>query len=367
MNLPVIPELLLSASGKPVKTAAEWENFRRREIQCLFEEFVYGIRPIEKPSDISFKIKAKENYLGENITYKEIDICFSHYSFKVHGFLPPKTAKKIPAFVYVMHEYECERCNITTDIDCEFVDIREIIKRGFAVFIMPTYPIAADWEHDFHRTQGVFPVLDIGRTSASWATISAWSWGASRVLDYLETDEQIDTKKVTVAGHSRGGKTALWAGATDKRFFCAISNDSGCTGAAVLRGKTGEHIKEINRTDWFCENYRLFDDNEDFLPVDQHMLVAMLAPRYCYVASASEDDWADPAAERLACRLASEAYALYNKKGVVLPEENEIENDTAYHDGSIGYHVKTGPHSIGFFDWKLYLDFIETKIKAEMI
>lgn len=180
-------------------------------------------------------------------------------------------------------------------------------------------------------------------------------------MDYIETDTRYDNSKVIVVGHSRGGKTALWCAATDKRFKCAISNNSGCTGAAMHRTKKGEHIKDINRTDWFCENYKKFNENETMLPVDQHMLIAAIAPRLCYVSSSSEDSWADPAAERDSCRLASSVYELYNKKGAVLPNE-PIEVNKAYHDGMIGYHVKTGKHSITKYDWEMFLKFLSKKL-----
>ena len=133
----------------------------------------------------------------------------------------------------------------------------------------------------------------------------------------------------------------------------------------MLRGKTGEHIDFItSETDWFCENYSKYSDKEELLPVDQHMLLALIAPRPLYVASRYLDDWADPKSERRACVLAGEAYELYGKKGVVLPgiEAEEVECDTAYHEGCIGYHVTSGDHTICPSDWKMFMDFWDKKL-----
>ena len=357
-----IPELLTSVNGEKIDTVEKWENKRREEIMDLFSEYVYGVRPVERPDDIAFCVEREDNYLGYGVTKKTVSITFSGYTMKVYGFQPANITGKIPAIVYAMHEYEEERCNVVTDMVCEFVDIKEITRRGYAAFIMFTSCIAPDWEAKCEYKAGVYPLYDKERDEKSWATISAWSWGTSRVLDYIETDDELDATKVAVSGHSRGGKTALWAGATDPRFFVAYSNSSGCTGAAVLRGKKGEHIKDINITDWFCGNYHKFDDNEDALPVDQHMLIAAQAPRNCYIQSCSLDEWADPKAERLACRLANEAYALYGKTGIVLPEEGKVENDTAYHEGTIGYHMRSGSHCIIYEDWRHFLDFFDKKL-----
>ena len=323
-----IPELLTALNGEKIDSVEKWENIRRKEIMTLFSENVYGVRPVERPDDIAFSVEREENYLGTGITKKTVSITFSGHIIKVYGFQPGSITGKIPSIVYAMHEYEEERCNIVTGLECEFVDIKEIVKRGYGVFIMFTSFVVPDWEAKCEYKAGVYPLYDKERDEKSWATISAWSWGTSRVLDYIETDDELDETKVAVAGHSRGGKTALWAAATDQRFFCAYSNSSGCMGAALLRGKSGEHIKDINITDWFCQKYHSFNDNEDALPVDQHMLIAAQAPRNCYIQSCSLDDWADPKAERLSCRLAGEVYALYGKTSAVLPEEGKVEADT---------------------------------------
>ena len=359
-----IPEILTSVSGEKITTKEQWETYRRKEIMALFENFVYGVRPIERPTDLAFEATQEKNWLGLGITRKTVTIRFAGYSFKTYGFLADDAKGNIPCFDYIMHEAQSNKSQIEDDsfLNCVYIDILEICRRGYGIFITPTYPLAPDWDSHCNYREGIYPLYDTERKPNSWATISAWSCGLSRVLDYIETDADFDASRVITCGHSRGGKTALWAAATDTRFYSAISNCSGCTGAALLRGKLGEHIKDINITDWFCENYHSFNDNEEMLPVDQHMLLAAIAPRPCYVASASEDEWADPKAERLSCRLAKEVYALYGKTGIVLPDESEIKFDTAYHAGDVGHHTKTGVHGIVFSDWKYYLDFFDKEL-----
>ena len=359
-----IPELSKTISGQTVDSVEIWEKFRRPEIMNLMSEYIYGVQPVEKPEDLKFEVsEEKKLFTRHSITRKIIKISFSDYQFQVFGYMPLKCNKKIPAFVYVMHEFQEEKCDLENSIECPFVPIEDIVSRGYGIFIMPTSSIAPDCDAKAEYKQGIYPYIEpksYVRKDNSWATISAWSWGASRVMDFLETDSMIDRDKIIVVGHSRGGKTALWAAATDTRFCCAISNNSGCAGAAMHRTKIGEHIKDINRTDWFCNNYRKYNDKEDMLPVDQHMLIASISPRLCYVSSSSEDKWADPLAERYSCRLANEVYDLYGMKGVVLPDE-PVEMDKAYHEGNIGYHVKTGEHSITKQDWDMFLDFLNAK------
>ena len=363
------PILMKTLSGEMITDKQSWESFRKDEILHLFQHYVYGERPVERPEDLSFHVEAvNEDFHG--IIYKKITVSFRGYSFPVRAFLP-KADHPVPAFVYGMHEYEEERSNLDKDLDCTYVPVIDITSRGYAVFVIYFSTIYPDCDHHADYQAGIFTVLSPDRArrkESDWASISAWSWAESRVMDYIETDPAIDKDNVAVVGHSRGGKTALWCGATDSRFSLVISNCSGCTGAAMLRGKTGEHIDYITSvTDWFCANYSKYRDQENLLPVDQHMLLALMAPRLLYVASSSLDDWADPRSERRACVLASEAYELYGKKGVILPslEAVEVECDTAYHEGTIGYHVASGDHGICPSDWKMFMDFWDKKRETE--
>lgn len=361
------PVLMRTICGEQVTDKETWENYRREEILHLFEHYVYGQRPVERPDDLTFRTETvSEDFYG--LIYRKITVSFGGYSFPVLSFLP-KADHPVPAFVYVMHEYEEERSDFEKDPNCTYVPVLDITARGYGVFVVFLSNIYPDCDHKANYEAGIFTVFSPDRAKrqdSDWASISAWAWAASRVMDYIETNAAIDKENVAVAGHSRGGKTALWCGATDPRFSFVISNCSGCSGAAMLRGKTGEHLDYITTvTDWFCGNYGKYAANEELLPVDQHMLLALIAPRLLYVDSADADDWADPRSERRACVLANEAYALYGKQGVVLPgiEKEDVQCDEAYHEGTIGYHVATGAHGIDPSDWNHFMNFWEKKRK----
>lgn len=359
------PELLKTVSGDEVTTVEQWRE-RRAEILDLFQEHVYGRRPVERPEGLHFSVGyERQNYKGHRMIYRQMWIKFPGFAFRVNAFIP-YSDKPVPAFVHNMHDFHMESTCIVEKMDDLNVPVLDIVGRGYALFVIYNSDIYPDLEAQANHDCGIFSILGpkpADRKGDDWASIAAWSWAMSRVMDYLETEPLIDSKRVCPTGHSRGGKTSLWAAAMDERFSMAYSNDSGCMGTAVLRGKQGEHLEYIARvTDWFCGNIQQYRENEDALPVDQHMLVAAMAPRPVYVASSSQDLWADPEHERLSCRWASDVYEkIYGMKGAVLPEESEIKLNQGYHEGNIGYHVKTGPHSIRAQDWHLCMDFRDAK------
>lgn len=358
-----LPDPLLTANGKKV-TAKMWTASHREHTLEQFRTHIYGRNPVGRPKDLSFKItKTDPQALEGKATLKLIEI---HYSgpggkgmFNLSLFVPNEAKEPVPAFLLICNR-DRENIDHTRNVKSPFWPVERAIERGYAIAAFHNSELDPD-KHDKFKNgvHGVFDVKDKPRAKDAWGTIAAWAWGASRVMDYFETDEAIDAKHVAVLGHSRGGKTALWCGAQDERFALTISNNSGCTGAALARRKSGERVTRINKSfpHWFCENYKAFNEKEDELPVDQHQLIALMAPRLVYVASATEDTWADPQGEFLACVHAGPVYELLGLKGVGASEMPKPE--APRHTGHIGYHLRTGKHNLVEYDWNCYMDFAD--------
>lgn len=321
-------------------------------LDILFKE-EYGYMPPE-PESIAYK--ATENYIpifcaGKAISRKvEITSQFSgkEFTFPVYVSIPKKEGKH-PFFVCV---------NFRDCIPDLFIPIEEIIDNGFAVISFCYKDVTSD-DGDF--TDGLAGVLyeNGERGKSDPGKIAMWAWAAKRAMDYAQTLDCLDFERSIVCGHSRLGKTALLAAATDERFKYAYSNNSGCSGAAISRGKGGERIEDIckNFPYWFCENYKKYVNNESCMPFDQHYLVASIAPRYVYIASAAEDNWADPISEMLTCCAVSEMYEKYGKTGFVSENRLPVVNDE-FHDGCIGYHLRAGLHYLGREDWSKAIKFV---------
>lgn len=383
----VLPDPLLTESGKVVKNRRQWEKVRRPELMALFETEMFGKMP-GKPADMHFKVLSCDvEALGGKATRKEVAVYFDAAE-KVYMvllmYVPNDRKGPVPVFlganfkgnhgttddpeVLMPTDTQIEGYGPKYKLEPRGVSARRwpyeyVISQGYAVVTFAREDVDPDW-HDGFRN-GVHAVMDAGveRRADSWGTVATWSWGLSRALDYLETDKDIDSRKVAVIGHSRLGKAALWAGATDQRFALVISNNSGCSGAALSRRQFGEHLDKINTSfpHWFCENYKKYNSKEDTLPFDQHELIAMVAPRPVYVASASLDKWADPKGELLSLVNASSVYELYGYRGLnvdALPQVN-----THIWSDRMGYHLREGKHDIVLYDWQQYVAFADRFFK----
>ncbi|MEJ7675396.1 MAG: prolyl oligopeptidase family serine peptidase [Chitinophagaceae bacterium] len=231
-----------------------------------------------------------------------------------------------------------------------------MIDSGYAIAAFHVEDAAPDFKDRYQN--GVLQLYPEQLTAANgMKAIGAWAWAASRALDYFETDKAIDAKKVFIVGHSRGGKAALWAGAQDQRFAMVFSNCSGNTGAALSRRQFGETVKVINTRfpHWFANNYKKYNDNENALPVDQHMLIALIAPRPVYVTSASKDLWADPKGSYLSLKHAEKVYALYKKPSALTQTPPAINHPIIR--SFLGYHNREGIHNLTAFDWNNFIRF----------
>lgn len=237
--------------------------------------------------------------------------------------------------------------------------IAQIVAQGFAVATAHYSDIDPDYDDGFENgVHSLFPEHRIDEQNPSrWGSIAAWAWGLSRLADVLEKLDGIDPKGLMVVGHSRLGKTALWAGANDPRFQIVVSNNSGCGGAALSKRIYGESVARINTAfpHWFNRNFRKYNDQESSMAFDQHQLIATIAPRSVYIASASNDKWADPLGELLSGHHASKAFELFGLKGLEAKELPAV--NTPIGQGSIGYHLRQGDHDMLLYDWQQFMAF----------
>jgi hypothetical protein len=382
-----LPELLLSKSGEKIKNTMDWEEIRRPEILQLFKDQVYGSLPEAELSPISPEIIEQDDAALDNTAIrKQITLQFKtknrEISIDILLYLP-KGVKNPPVFVgynfYGNHSISNDQHIILSkswvrnNADYGITENRsteasrgkrssrwaidKIIAQGFGLATIYYGDVDPD-KNDF--TDGIHPLFyakDQDKPKEDeWGSISAWAWGYSRILETLKSDMLLENSKFIVFGHSRLGKTSLWAGALDPRFDLVISNNSGCGGAALFRRKIGETAARINNSfpHWFNTNFKKYSDHESDLPIDQHMLIALMAPRPIYIASAEEDKWADPKGEFLSGFYASPVYELYGKSGLSNATMPKISDPI---HSSIGYHIRPGKHDVTEYDWEQYMKF----------
>jgi hypothetical protein len=366
-----LPDLLGSA-----RTAADWTAKRRPEIMSLFAGQVYGRIPTARISTQSTVTASGETPDGMG-TWKQVRIDFASKTIpplNVLLLLPKGVTGRVPVFVTLSFTpthtllpdksiplttrwirggqppTEAQRGTETGRWPWPL-----ILGNGFGVAVAYYGDLFED--KDDGLANSIIPGVEKERTDVSWNALAAWGWGMSRILDLLEQEPAVDARHTAVVGHSRLGKAALWAGASDERFAIVISNDSGEGGASLARRNFGEHVADLNKSfpHWFTANYRKYSSDPGEMPVDQHQLLAAMAPRPVYVASAEDDKWADPRGEFLALEAASPAYELFgipSLKGVQWPAPNH-----PVIRGRQGYHVRTGKHDINAYDWQQYIAF----------
>ena len=362
-----VPELMVTFAGEKVSTREQWEKVRAPELLEEFTREEYGRRPVERPAALAFEKAAPDQVMmdGKAIR-KRIRVMYAGPygggAFVFTAFIP-KQAKPAPAFILICNRSPDDNIDPERKVKSEFWPAEEIVARGYAAIAFWNGDIAPD--RSTGNTQGVFTAFDDVerqyRRKDRWGTLSAWAWGASRVMDWIETEPLLDAGHVAVVGHSRGGKTALVAGVYDKRFAMACSNDSGCSGAKLnhIDLPKSEHLVQIVSTFpfWFCPNYTAHVNAERDWRVDQHEFIALIAPRLVCIASASEDAWAGQLGEYWSGVLASPAWELYGRKGLVA--EGFPGADRPLQEGCISYHMRTGKHNLTSYDWARYMDFAD--------
>jgi hypothetical protein len=372
-----LPDPLVFRDGTTVKDTAAWRTKRRLELLELFAAHVYGRTPRGRVVPAVDNFAEHDDALGGRAILRQARLRFDArgHACAIHvlTFLP-KARRPAPAFLGLNF-----KGNAAVHADARIASsagaigaagsessrwpVETIVDRGYALVTACYGDIDPD-EDDFGN--GIHPLFyEAGQMKPApdeWGAIGAWAWGTSRMLDHLERDRDIDAARVAVMGHSRLGKAALWAAAQDERFALAISNGSGRGGAAVARRRSGETMTQINTAypHWFCGNFRQYNDREDGLPIDQHELIALIAPRPVLVCSAEDDAWADPPGEFMGARGADEIYRLLGTDGLATRDMPPPGSPIL---STIGYHVRRGGHDVTDVDWGVFLDFADRHLR----
>ncbi len=363
---------------------------RRPEIIELFEANVYGRSP-KPPKRIDFDVfDVDQKALGGKAVRKQVSIYFSPKKDgpreDVLMYLPSSARKPVPlilmlnfpgnqsvvndpgvklATVWDRRTHVRQQATEQSRWLDKELDIEKILARGYG-FATVCYQ---DIEPDFKGgvAYGIRPLFfKPGETEPApddWGAIGAWAYGLSRAMDYLERDKDVDRKRVAIMGHSRLGKTVLWAGALDMRFAMVLSSCSGEGGASLARRNYGETIANLvdSFPFWFCDNFKKYANHADQLPVDTHELIALIAPRPVYVTGAEEDRWADPKGEFLACVAAGPVYRLLGAQDLGTDQMPPL-NQPILH--TLAFHIRTGKHAVTAFDWDQFLAFADMHLRA---
>jgi hypothetical protein len=391
-----LPDPLLGKDGRRVSSTNAWRATRRGEIMRDFRDLMYGRTP-ELAVKINAEVTAIRKDAVDGLTTRTL-VTLRFFDDpaapRIHLMLYiPNTAKQpVPVFLGLSFfgnaGVENDPTIALSDVwmlpfgtsavvnnratgavrgmDAGRWPLAQVLKRGYGVATFFYGDVEPDHIEGWRDGIRGYALKKSGRITPArdeWGALGAWAWGLSRALDYLETNPAVDARRVVVFGHSRHGKAALWAGAQDERFALVISNDSGEGGASLARRNFGENIAfSIAHASWrYCDRFRDYIDRAADLPFDQHMLMALIAPRPLYVASATEDFLADPRGEFVSAVHAEPVYRLFGLRGLNTSQWPAPDHAVGE---SIGYHVRTGKHDITAYDWEQYLDFADRHLKT---
>ncbi len=389
-----LPDVLKMADGTMVKTIRQWNKKRRLEIINILTQQMYGQSPA-RPAKMMFKvIDNEEDALGGIATRKQVKVLFDGSdegpSMEILIYLPNGRKKASPVIVgynfagnqsisndkaihlttsWMNAKTKGVLNNLATDstrgIASAAWPLEMILKRGYGIATIYAGDVDPDYDDGFgNGIQALYPELQ--NRGDNFSTMAAWAWGLSRAMDYFESDKAIDKNRVIVYGTSRMGKAALWAGATDQRFAMVISNESGAGGAKLFHHLSGENTARICKVfpHWFDHNFCQYAGKDTLLPFDQHMLLALIAPRPLYVASAEGSELTDSYGEFLSAKYADPVYRLYGTDGLPVKNFPSIDQPVS---GRIGYHNRQGKHDILIYDWEQFLNFADKNFVKERV
>lgn len=393
----ILPDPLVMNDGSRVGSKEQWHNQRRKELLEMFSREMYGQSPA-KPEDMRFNVFDDDpDALDGKATRRQVRISISRsgweMSMDVLIYIPNRRkVKAVPAIValnfwgnHAVHpdphiklseswmeartgfaNLSCVQENRATEacrgINAAQWPVEEMLDRGYALVTVYREDIASDVPAT-QFTTGVHTLYpEWQEREDNFGTIAAWAWGLSRIVDYLETDKDIDTGQIALFGWSRLGKAALWAAANDKRFSLVISNQSGAGGAKIFRRNTGEKIHRLCTVfpHWYSKSFRKYMDKDSILPFDQHMVISLIAPRPVYIGSAEDDELADPAGEFMGALAADPVYKFLGTEGLPVKTIPPLNRSV---QGQIGYHIRIGKHDVTGYDWNQYLDFMDKHFK----
>ena len=365
-----LPDPLVLQNGQPVRDADTWFKQRRPELLRLYETEIYGRVPERAPTVTFAVVETDPGAMNGTAVRKEIVGYFGDKpdgpAVHVHLYLPAKAAGRVPVLLHLLFfgDPPADAANGLRRFS-EIGPVADILARGYGYATFRYTEVQAD-------SAGTLQSGVIGLTLApdqatpaadAWGAISAWAWAASRVLDYFETDPAVNARQVALIGHSRLGKTALWAGAQDPRFALVFSSCAGEMGSALSRRDYGETVDDmaVNFPWWFAGNFQKYPGHWSDLPVDAHMLIALNAPRPVFITGGTQDQWADPRGEFLATVAAGPVYRLLGKKDLGTSDGPPL--DTPLLTGDLGFLYHTGAHTIAPADWNAFFTFAEKYLK----
>jgi len=391
-----LPDPLVFANGRRVLGQQQWAQ-RRKQLLRFFTTQMYGRMP-PRPAAMRFLVSEAPHPALEGLAQRsQITILLNGHAGgpQINLLLYVPTGVKQPPVILGMNFWGNETINADPGIHISkrwveseknpWVDLscvkhhrataacrginasqwplKMILDHGYAVATFYRGDLDRDRKGNYqHSIRSQYPDLHTG--GSDFSTIGAWAWGMSRALDYLQTDAAVNGNRVVAFGWSRLGKAALWAAATDPRFVAVISNESGAGGAKLFHHLHGQTIAQLNKDFpyWFCRNFHRYDGDDSVLPFDQNEMLALIAPRPLYIASAIDDRQSDPLGEFLDAKAVSRVYRFLGKRGLPVKIWPRVNHPVL---GRVSYHVRSGGHGVTSYDWKQYLKFCDRYVKHQ--
>jgi hypothetical protein len=368
-----LPEPLLMADGRPVTSPEQWRTERRPELLELFQSDMYGHLP-PAPGNVTANLEGCDpHWLGGAATLKEVRLKFGPTAapaVRLLIALPNHAGGRVPAIVGLNFTGNHSLVDSTVPavperLKPEFkarnshpqsYPFAEAIARGYALASLCYEDIEPDQNGATGGVRSAYQGFD-------WGAIAAWAWGLSRAVDYLRTEPGIDPDRIGVTGHSRNGKAAMLAGALDERIAVTICCQAGCGGTAPSRGTVGESVERINTVfpHWFNAAFKTYNQHTEALPIDQHELVALCAPRPVLLSCAVEDTWANPVGQFEVLQAADRVYQFLGVEGLgaaAMPAENHLV------DSRLGYFIRPGKHAMDERDWPTFFQWCDRWLKG---